>query len=493
MTERIDIQFSKLFIDGKWVNPVKEGKIDCIDPSTGDVWGTVAEGTEEDIDRAVEAANEAFENGPWRSMTGSQRARLLRKLASLVEQNAERLAQVETRDAGIHIRDSRNYVQGLADALYYYAGLADKIEGTTIPVHPDLHAYTVREPVGVVGAITPWNAPILMYSWKLAPALAAGNTVVLKPAEQTPASALELANLIDQAGFPAGVVNIVPGFGKSAGAHLVSHPKVNKIAFTGETSTGVAIMKSAAETMKRITFELGGKAPNIIFDDADLEKAIPVVVNASFLAAGQSCSLGSRLFVHTKIYDRFMDRYLARAEQVKAGDPFDMSIQIGPQASEEQVAKTMRYIEIGEKEGAKIALGGTRPSNLNKGYFVEPTVFTEVEPSMRIAQEEIFGPVVSVIRFEDEQDLIKKANGVMYGLSSAVWTQDISRAHRVARELKAGTVWVNTYRKLHYMLPYGGFKMSGQGRENGLEVMNHYTEVKVVVVDLSTDINDPWA
>ncbi|MCL6597613.1 MAG: aldehyde dehydrogenase [Alicyclobacillus macrosporangiidus] len=484
-----------LYINGEWVDSLDGGRIDSIDPTTGEVWLSVAEAREADVDRAVDAAYEAFERGPWRHMTASQRGELMRRLADLVMQNAERLAHLETKDNGIHIRDTRNYATGLANWLYYYAGLADKIEGATIPVRPTVHAYTRREPVGVVGAITPWNAPLLMYAFKLGPALAAGNTVVLKPAEQTPATALALAELIEQAGFPPGVVNVVPGYGETAGARLVANPKVNKIAFTGEHLTGRIIMKNAADTLKRVTFELGGKAPHIVFDDADLDRALPVVVNASFLAAGQSCSLGSRVFVHERIYDQFMERYLERASRVRIGNPFDTSVQIGPQAFEDQVNKTMRYIDIGRSEGAKLVLGGRRPTEgpLSKGYFVEPTVFTDVEPNMRIAQEEIFGPVASIIRFKDEAQLIEQANNVIYGLSAGVWTQDVGRAHRIAAELKAGSVWVNTYRMLHYMLPYGGFKMSGIGRENGMEVIHHYTEVKTVVVDLSTEVNDPWA
>ena len=486
----VSLSKTKLYINGEWVDSVKGGTLKSIDPSTEEVWVEVSEGTEEDIDLAVEAASQAFEKGPWRKMTGSERGELMRRLARLVEENADTLAKLETRDNGIHIRDTKGQALNLAKWLYYYAGAADKIEGNTIPVAPHIHAYTVREPVGVVGAITPWNAPLLMYAFKLGPALAAGNTIVLKPAENTPATALELSRLIHEAGFPPGVINIVPGYGETAGARLVQHPKVNKVAFTGHSETGKLIMKLSADTMKRVTFELGGKAPHIIFDDANLDKAIPIVVNASFLACGQSCSLGSRIFVQNSIYDEFIKRYLERARRVKAGNPFDMSVQIGPQASEEQLNKTLSYIEIGKSEGAKLLLGGDQPNG--PGYFVNPTVFAEVDPQMRIAQEEIFGPVVSIIRFDQEDDLIEKANSVIYGLSAGIWSQDVGRIHRVANALKAGTVWVNTYRMLHYMLPYGGYKMSGMGRENGLEVLNHYTEVKTVVINLSEEVVDPW-
>jgi (Z)-2-((N-methylformamido)methylene)-5-hydroxybutyrolactone dehydrogenase len=495
MDQNVTVSKKQLYINGEWVDGTSGRKIQSIDPATGEVWLEVAEAGPEDMDRAVDAASHAFEHGEWKRLSASQRGAIMRRFAALVEENVELLGRIETKDNGIHIRDTTNYGRSLAQWIYYYAGLADKIEGATIPVRPDLHAYTVREPVGVVGAITPWNAPLLMYAFKLGPALSAGNTVVLKPAEQTPASALELSRLIHEAGFPPGVVNIVPGYGETAGERLVANPKVNKIAFTGEGRTGQMIMKSASDSLKRVTFELGGKAPHIIFDDADLDKAIPMVVNASFLAAGQSCSLGSRVFVHGRIYDKFMERYVERARRVRAGNPFDQSVQIGPQASEEQLSKTMRYIELGKAEGAKLILGGKRPqeSTLANGYFVEPTIFTEVDPQMRLAQEEIFGPVASVIRFENEEDLIHKANNVVYGLSAGVWTQDVGRAHRIASALKAGTVWVNTYRMLHYMLPYGGYKMSGIGRENGQEAINHYTEIKTVVVDLSTQVIDPWS
>ncbi len=489
----VELSRTKLFINGEWRDGVDKGVIKSIDPTTNEVWVEVAEGTEKDIDLAVEAAHEALENGPWKTMNGSERAVYMRKLATLVEENADLLGKLETKDNGVHFRDTRNYALALSRWLNYFAGAADKIEGATIPVGTNIHAYTVREPIGVVGAITPWNAPLIMYAFKLGPALAAGNTMVLKPAENTPATALELTRLIDEAGFPKGVINIVPGYGRTAGARLAEHPKVNKLAFTGHSETGKLIMKNAADTMKRVTFELGGKAPNIVFEDANLDKALPMIVNASFLATGQSCSLGSRIFVQNSIYEEFMERYTERAAKVKAGNPYDDSVQIGPQSSEEQLNKTMSYIDIGKNEGATLVMGGKRPENTMNGYFVEPTIFTDVDPHMRIAQEEIFGPVASIIRFEDENDLIEKANNVAYGLSAGLWTQDVSRAHRVAAALKAGTVWINTYRMLHYMLPYGGYKMSGIGRENGLEALHHYTEVKTVVTNISDTIVDPWA
>lgn len=485
---------TKLFINGEWVDSIDGGTLEDINPTTGETWMSFAEGGAKDIDRAVDAAANAFEKGTWRKLTGSQRGAMIRKLGDLVATRVDELAQIESQDNGIHIRDTTNYATGLANWLYYFAGVADKIEGATIPVRPDIHAYTVREPVGVVGAITPWNAPLLMYAFKLGPALAAGNTIVLKPAEQTPASALRLASLIDEAGFPPGVVNVVPGFGETAGARLIENRQVNKIAFTGEYRTGKIIMKSAADSMKRVTFELGGKAPHVVFEDADLDRAIPVVVNASFLAAGQSCSLGSRLFVQRSIYDSFIRKFLEVASRVKVGNPFDTNVHIGPQISIEQLEKTLSYIELGKREGAQLVMGGERPQNveLGRGYFVLPTVFENVDPSMRIFQEEIFGPVLSATIFDDEDDLIRKANNVMFGLSAGVWTSNVGRAHRVANELKVGTVWVNTYRMLHYMLPYGGYKMSGVGRENGLESLHHYTELKTVVVNLSTQRDDPW-
>ncbi|MBV9434129.1 MAG: aldehyde dehydrogenase family protein, partial [Hyphomicrobiales bacterium] len=385
-------------------------------------------------------------------------------------------------------------VQRAADWITFFAGAADKINGDQIPFRPDALAYTRREPVGVVGAILPWNSPVSLYSWKLGPALAAGNTVVLKPAEQTPVSALALGKLIEEAGFPPGVVNIVPGFGPVAGAALVAHPGVDKISFTGEHRTAQEIMRGASVNLKRCSFECGGKSPHILFADADLDKALVVATHGAFRSTGQSCSLGSRLFAQRSIYDAVVERMAERARRIRVGMPLDARTHIGPQSSAEQLAKTNAYIALGKEQGARLVAGGGRPAGLERGYFVEPTVFADVDNRSRLAQEEVFGPVLAIIPFETEEEVIALANDVPYGLVAGLWTQDIGRAHRVAARIDAGLVSINTYRPVHWMLPYGGYKMSGLGRENGLAALDEYTEIKTVVVELATNAPaDPFA
>jgi aldehyde dehydrogenase (NAD+) len=385
-------------------------------------------------------------------------------------------------------------MQRAAAWLTFFAGAADKIYGETIPYKPDAHAFTRREPVGVVGAILPWNSPMSLYSWKLGPALATGCTVVLKPAELTPVSAMELGALIAEAGVPAGVVNIVPGYGHVAGAALAAHPKVDKITFTGEHRTAQEIMRSAAVNLKRISFECGGKSPHIIFEDADLERAVTVATHGAFRSTGQSCSIGSRLFVQRSIYDRAIDLLVESAARIRVGMPLDAATHIGPHTSAEQLAKTNRYIEYGKDAGFRLLLGGKRPAGFERGYFVEPTIFADVDNGSRLAQEEIFGPVLAVIPFDSEAEAVAMANDTQYGLVAGLWTRDVGRAHRVAAQLEAGLVSVNTYRPVHWMLPYGGYKMSGIGRENGFDAVNEYLETKTVVIDYAeTPPPDPFA
>lgn len=488
------IRYDTLLIGGEWVRPHSGRMIASIDPSTEEVWAEVAEADETDVAVAVEAAREAM-RGPWRTrIPASQRGVLLHRLADLMRRDASKLAEIESRDNGKTFKDTLGEVQRAADWLVYFAGAADKIHGEEIPFRPGAHAYSRREPIGVVSAILPWNSPILLASWKLGPALAAGNAIILKPAELTPVSTMELGRLAVEAGFPAGVVNVVPGYGNLAGAALTSHPGVNKISFTGEHRTAQEIMRSAATTLKRLTFECGGKAPHIIFADADLDRALSVAVHSAFRSTGQSCSLGSRVFVERPVYEQMVDRVAARAERIRVGMPMESRSHIGPQTSAEQLAKTERYIQLGRDQGARLVTGGTRPTHLDKGYFIAPTVFADVDNRSRLAQEEIFGPVLAMIPFDSEDEVIAMANDVQYGLVGGLWTNDLGRAFRVAEQIEAGTVTVNTFRPAHWMLPYGGYKLSGIGRENGLEVLNHYTEVKTIVMDFAAEVPaDPFA
>lgn len=484
----------RMFVDDEWVDSASGRVLASVNPATGEVWAEVPEGDAEDIDRAVAAARKAFEHGPWRTMAPIERGKRLRRLAELIAENAAELARLETLDNGKAIRETLGVELGAIPNWYhYFGGLADKIQGETVPLGPDFLNYTVREPVGVVGAITPWNSPLLMYAMKLAPALAAGNTVVVKPAEQTPVTALELAKLIQRAEIPAGVVNVVPGYGESAGAALVRHPDVDKIAFTGETATGQAICREMTGNLKRLTCELGGKSPNIVFDDAEIDNALRGAMAGVFVAAGQTCVAGSRLLLHERIADEFVARLLERVRRIRVGDPLDPQTHVGSLASREQQQRVENYVRIGKEEGAELLCGGPpREEALARGCFFLPTVFTRVRNSMRIAQEEIFGPVVCVLTFREEEEAVELANDVKYGLAAGVWTGNVKRAHRIASRIRAGTVWVNNYRRIHFASPFGGYKLSGFGRENGLEVIREYTQVKSVWVDLGTEIPDPF-
>ena len=478
----------KLLIDGKWVEAASGKTFTTVDPSTEEPLAEVAAGEKEDIDRAVRAARKAFEGGPWRLMTPSERGRAIWKLADLIEARTEEFAQLETLDNGKPISVARVAdIPLVVDHFRYYAGWATKVEGETIPVStPGMHMlnYTLREPVGVIGQIIPWNFPLLMAAWKLGVALACGNTVVLKPAEQTPLSALRLGELIEEAGFPPGVVNIVTGFGETAGAAIAEHPDIDKVAFTGSTEVGRIIMRAATGNLKRVSLELGGKSPNIIFADADLDAAAIGAASAIYFNHGQCCCAGSRLFIEEKAYDKVMPKLIDYSQKVKLGPGMDPSTEMGPLVSSEQFERVTGYLAQGKKEGAKIQAGGGRPSQFNKGYFVSPTVFSDTRPDMKVVQEEIFGPVVCAVPFKNIEDVRAAGNDTAYGLAAAVWTKDVQKAHRMAAHLKAGTVWINCYNMFDAASPFGGYKQSGFGREMGKAALELYTQIKSVWVNL---------
>ncbi len=479
----------KLLINGKWVEAASGKTFPSYNPATGEVLAQVAEGDREDINRAVSAARAAFETGPWSKMTASERGRLVWKLADLLEANLEEFAEIETLDNGKPMKVARAADVPLAvDLFRYMAGWATKIEGNTIPISVPYTpgtkylAYTLREPVGVVGQIIPWNFPLLMAAWKLGPALAAGCTVVLKPAEQTPLSALRLGELIQEAGFPEGVVNVVPGYGETAGAALAAHPDVDKVAFTGSTEVGKLILKAAAGNLKKVSLELGGKSPNVVFSDVDLDTAIAGSASAIFFNHGQCCCAGSRLFVEDKVFDKVVEGVADKAGKIKVGSGLEAETDMGPLVSEEQLNRVCGFLESGFSEGAKAVVGGSRHGD--KGYFVKPTVLVNTNDDMKVVREEIFGPVVTAIPFRDTDELVKKANNTEYGLAAGVWTRDIQKAHRIASQMRAGTVWINCYNIFDAALPFGGYKQSGWGREMGHEVLEHYTEVKSVCTPL---------
>ena len=476
----------RLLVNNEWIDAEKH--FDTINPATGEVLTQVAEASKQDVDRAVNAARRTFEDrgGVWRKMSASERGRLMWKLADLVEKNIDELAELETLDNGKPIFESR-YVDMpmVADVLRYYAGLATKIHGETVNTNETAFTYTLREPVGVVGMIVPWNFPLLLASWKLGPALACGNTVVLKPAEQTPLTVLRFGELAIEAGFPAGVVNVITG-GVETGRAIVQHAGIDKIAFTGSTSVGKEIMRSAADTLKRVTLELGGKSPNIVCADSDLDGAVKGAINGVFYGKGEVCNAGSRLFIEGKVRDEFTEKLVARAKKMQPADPLDPKTRMGAIVSQEQMQTVLGYIEAGKKEGAKLIAGGNRVSlDGGKGFFIEPTIFGDVNNDMQIAREEIFGPVLSMIAFDDVEQAVQQANSNPYGLAAAVWTRDIKKAHHISRQLRAGTVWINTYGLMDAALPFGGYKQSGFGRELGAHAVEHYTELKTVWLNMS--------
>jgi len=476
-------KIGKLLIDNRFVDAESGKTFETIDPSTEEVLTSVAEGDKADVDKAVAAARRAFESGPWPKMSARERGRLLLRVADLIMKNKDELARLETLDNGKPIGETSAVdIPQAAEVFAYYGGWADKVYGQTIPVSDSFFTYTLREPHGVCGQIIPWNFPLLMASWKLAPALACGNTSVLKPAEQTPLSALRLAELMLEADLPPGVVNVVTGFGPTAGAAIAEHRDVDKVAFTGSTEVGRIIQRAAAGNLKSVSLELGGKSPNIVFADADLGEAVKGAMTGIFFNQGEVCCAGSRLFVEESVHDEFVSRLAEHARSIKVGDPLDPTTQMGAQVSEEQFTKILGYIEAGKSGGATLVTGGKRAHD--KGYFLQPTIFSGVKPDMKIACEEIFGPVVSTLTFRDVDEVVAAGNATNYGLAAAVWTRDLSKAHRVARALRAGTVWVNTYNTFDAGVPFGGYKESGVGRELGSQALDLYTQTKAVWVAL---------
>ena len=484
----------QMYIDGKFVDAAGGRWFDSYYPYTGKVWAQVAQGDAQDADRAVEAAHRAL-SGPWSQLTASQRGLLIHRLGDLVARDARQLAEIEVQDNGKLIAEMGGQLNYIPQWYYYFGGLADKIEGSVIPLDKKGYFnFTRHEPVGVVVAITAWNSPLLLLAYKLAPALAAGCTVVIKPSEFTSASTLEFVKLVEEAGFPPGVVNVVTGFGKEVGPALTTHPKVAKVSFTGSDATGRAINEAASKSFKRVTMELGGKSPNIVFDDANLDDAVNGAVSGIFAAAGQTCIAGSRLLLQESVHDRFVERLTAMANTAKMGDPMSPQTQIGPIATQPQYQKVLSYIDIAKSEGAALAMGGAKASGgeCGDGWFVQPTVFTGVKNSMRIAQEEVFGPVLSVIKFKDEDEAVTIANDIRFGLGAGVWTSDIGRAFRMSERIQAGTVWVNTYRAVSYMSPFGGFKDSGFAKENGIAAIREYLQLKSVWINTGAATANPF-
>jgi aldehyde dehydrogenase (NAD+) len=476
----------QLFINNEWRDAAGNQTIEVVNPATEDVIATVAAAEQSDVDAAVAAARAALA-GPWGQMSARDRGMVVWKLAEKLLERADDIARLETLHNGKPIVESRHIeIPAAVECFQYYAGWADKIHGETIPVKGNFLTYTLREPVGVVAAIVPWNFPLLLTAWKVAPALACGNTVIIKPASQTPLTALALAAAAQDVGIPAGVLNVVTGLGSKVGQMLVEHPGIDKVAFTGDTSTGRNIMRGSAETLKRITLELGGKSPNIVFPDADIDAAVRGATIGIFYGKGEVCAAGSRLLVDRSIKDEFIDKVAARAKKMAPGDPLDPKTRLGAISSKKQLETDLRYIEIAKKEGATLLAGGERADiGTGKGYFLQATVFADVTPEMTIAREEIFGPVLAALDFADVDEAIDRANQSSYGLAAAVWTKDIKKAHYVARKLQAGTVWINTYNVYDTAAPFGGYKQSGFGREMSVHALEHYTQVKSVWVDLN--------
>jgi len=476
----------RLFINNEWRDAEGSKTLDVVNPATEEIVAEVASADRADVDAAVRAARAAL-NGPWSKMSARDRGRLLWRVGDALMERADEIARLETLHNGKPIFESRQIeIPAAAECFQYYAGWADKLHGETIPVRGEYLAYTLREPVGVIAAIVPWNFPLLLTAWKVAPALACGNTVIIKPASQTPLTAIALAEIAAEIGVPPGVLNVITGPGSTVGQMLVEHPGIDKIAFTGDTATGKGIMRGAAETLKKITLELGGKSPNIVFADADLDAAIRGATTGIFYGKGEVCAAGSRLLVDKAVKHEFVDKVAARAKKMVPGDPMDPKTRLGAVASRKQLETDLRYIEVAKKEGAELVAGGARADiGTGKGYFLQPTIFDGVTPDMTIAREEIFGPVLAAIEFGDVDEAIARANDSTYGLAAAVWTRDIKKAHHVARCLQAGTVWINTYNVYDTAAPFGGYKQSGFGREMSVHALEHYTQLKTVWVDLN--------
>ena len=490
-----ELQQYQMHVGGEWVDPLSGEWLETDNPFDGKPWALIPRGNADDANRAVAAARSAFTDGEWPRMNATERGHLLRRLGDLIARDADRLAATEVQDNGKLIAEMRGQLRYVPQWYYYFGGLADKVEGAVIPSDkPDMFNYTRHEPLGVVVAITAWNSPLLLTAYKLAPALAAGNTVVLKPSEFTSASALEFVKLVKEAGFPPGVVNVATGYGREVGEALISHPDVAKVAFTGGSTTGRHVYETAAVGLKRVTLELGGKSPNIVFEDADIDDAVKGAISGIFAASGQTCVAGSRLLLQERIHDEFVDRLLETAKTARMGNPMDMDTQVGPVTTPPQFDKVLNYIAIAKDEGANCLLGGRaaqRPE-CGDGWFVEPTIFDDVTNDMRIAQEEVFGPVLSILRFSDEDEAVAIANDVMYGLAAGIWTQNVRRSITVADRLQAGTVWVNTYRAVSFMSPFGGYKMSGLGRENGADAIREYLQTKSVWISTASEVPNPF-
>ncbi|TCP24957.1 aldehyde dehydrogenase (acceptor) [Scopulibacillus darangshiensis] len=484
----------RMYINGEWTESEGGNYFESYNPATGEAWCKVPKGTAKDVDAAVNAANQAFLGSEWGDMTYTERGRLVRKLGELISENVDELAAFETADNGKLIREMRGQLSYMPEFFYYYAGLADKIHGETLPIDKkDMFVFSAREPLGVVAAITPWNSPLYLTTLKLAPALIAGNTIVIKPSEYTSASLLELMKLAEKAGFPPGVINVVTGFGDPVGDALSSHPLVNRIAFTGGAESARHVVRNSAKNFAKVSLELGGKSPNIVFDDADPDNAAMGIIAGIFGASGQSCVAGSRAFLHADIYDKVMERLVDRVSKIKIGDPLNDETEMGPLATEAQLERVKHYVAAGLQEEGNIVCGGKTPAHCEKGWYFEPTIFEHKTNTSKITREEIFGPVLSVIPFKEEKEVIELANSTDYGLAAGIWVKDIAKAHRVAKAIRAGIVWINTYRSISPIAPIGGSKLSGFGREGGFESIYDYTQTKTVWINTSTaPMPDPF-